>query len=165
MQLYTNGTVISMVQGQTAEAVLTDQGKIVALGNKNDMLARSPNAELIDLDGATLIPAFIDAHSHFSSYASSFLQVALEECVSFEEIGEKIRAFQQHLSSRGLGLAKGYDTTLRRRKTIRPCSLDSALGKIRLFCSHASGPFCVFNTPALKFSASPGDTFPGGAEE
>ena len=50
-----------------AEAVLVEDGMIVAVGSNEELLAQSEDAYLTDLDGATVLPGFIDSHSHFSS--------------------------------------------------------------------------------------------------
>lgn len=166
MQLYTNGTIITMVKEQTAEAVLTDQGKIAAVGKMSDMLAICPDAELIDLGGATMMPAFIDAHSHFSSYAASFLQAALEECVSFAEIGREIQDFLQsnRIKPGEWMLAKGYDHNFLEEKAHPSLALlDYYAPENPLVLQHASGHVGVFNTLALeKLGLTPQTPSPEG---
>jgi predicted amidohydrolase YtcJ len=52
-------------QNPYAEAVAIRAGKIVAVGNLLEVLkAVSPHAERVDLDGKSLLPGFIDSHSH-----------------------------------------------------------------------------------------------------
>src|SRR5690554_4138267 len=49
-----------------AEAVVVDDGKIAFVGTKDDALARKgPGTVIRDLEGKTMLPAFVDAHSHF----------------------------------------------------------------------------------------------------
>ena len=43
----------------------------------------------MDLKGNTLMPSFIDPHSHMTSVAYSFLRVQLDEITSIKEIKEK----------------------------------------------------------------------------
>ena len=106
--LYKNGNVITM-NGRPAEAVLTEDGMISAVGEAEGMDAAG--ARQIDLEGQTLMPAFIDAHSHFSAVANGFLQVDLENCGSFQEIEEKIRDYvsRRNPEPGGWILARGYD--------------------------------------------------------
>ena len=68
-----NGTVITLEDEQPkANAVFVDKGKIVAVGSDPELrLHLKETTQLIDLKGATLLPGFIDPHTH--PVASSFL--------------------------------------------------------------------------------------------
>ena len=61
-----------------------------------------------------MLPAFLDSHSHFSAAANATFQVPLEECVSHEEIKERIKRFikEQNKEPGEWVLAKGYDHNL-----------------------------------------------------
>jgi hypothetical protein len=65
--LYFNGPILTMDgQNTVAEAVLTIGDKIEAVGDLSDLRARMPiGAVEQDLEGKTMIPAFIDPHGHF----------------------------------------------------------------------------------------------------
>ena len=48
-----------------AEAILILEDKISAVGSKDEILSMAGEGTvLIDLDGATLMPGFVDAHAH-----------------------------------------------------------------------------------------------------
>ena len=51
----------------TAEAVAVTRGRIAAVGARDDVIAqhRGPGTRVVGLDGNTLLPAFIDPHSHY----------------------------------------------------------------------------------------------------
>lgn len=67
-QLYYNGNIITMNKMcPKAQAVLLEDGIIAAVGATDDLMQQKENAQLIDLDGATVVPGFIDSHSHFST--------------------------------------------------------------------------------------------------
>ncbi len=79
-QFYFGGTVLTMEDRQPyAEAVLVEDGKIAAVGSCEELMDAAAGAELVDLKGGVLMPGFIDAHSHFTSYALSLLQPSVEE--------------------------------------------------------------------------------------
>ena len=55
-----------MMMTAVAEAVITIEDEIAAVGRTSDLRSQiHDDAEHIDLDGRTMIPAFIDPHGHF----------------------------------------------------------------------------------------------------
>ena len=68
-----NGTVITLESEQPrANAIFVDKGKIVAVGSDSELrLHLKETTQIIDLKGATILPGFIDPHTH--PVASSFL--------------------------------------------------------------------------------------------
>lgn len=64
--IFHNGTILTMNRNQpTAEAILIRGDKIEAVGSNSDILAlRSSTTSVIDLGGLTLMPGFVDAHTH-----------------------------------------------------------------------------------------------------
>lgn len=66
-KLYVNGTILTMDTGNTvASAVLTAGERIVAVGDEAVLRAEMPaDTEIKNLDGRTMMPAFIDPHGHF----------------------------------------------------------------------------------------------------
>ena len=69
--VYYNGDIITM-EGATptyAEAVVSSEGKIAFIGSLKDAEVRFKNATRHDLNGATMLPAFLDGHGHMYSAA------------------------------------------------------------------------------------------------
>ena len=93
---YTNGTVITMEDDSLyAEAVCVDEGKIRAVGSKEDVLKlQEEGDEVVDLKGKVLLPGFIDGHSHFAGTANSMTQCDLSDCKSFSDIIMKMKDFK-----------------------------------------------------------------------
>src|SRR3546814_11759177 len=53
---------------QTVEAVVTKDGRIAYVGDEaGARAAAGADAAIHDLHGATMLPGFVDAHSHFSA--------------------------------------------------------------------------------------------------
>src|SRR5690554_2281522 len=59
------------------ETIVEENGKIIFVGDKNDALTKYENANQVDLDGKTLLPGFIDPHSHFGNVSNTMGQVDL----------------------------------------------------------------------------------------
>lgn len=64
--IYIGGDIITINAAQpTAEAVAVAEGKILAVGEKSDVLKyKGSTTKLIDLKGKTLMPGLFDPHSH-----------------------------------------------------------------------------------------------------
>src|SRR6187455_3105342 len=69
-KIYINGKVLTIDSSNTvAQAVAVKDGKILEVGTTNAIQKlKGKNTEVIDLGGKTLIPGFIDGHSHFMSF-------------------------------------------------------------------------------------------------
>ena len=62
--LLTNGKILTLdTNDSIAESVLIHQGRIVSINDETSDLAKS--AEVINLDGKTVIPGLYDSHMHF----------------------------------------------------------------------------------------------------
>lgn len=66
---------------------------------------------LVDLQGHTLMPGFIDPHSHFTACANATMQVDLGEAECFEDVICLIREFieREQIPAGQWVRASGYD--------------------------------------------------------
>ncbi|MEA5051030.1 MAG: amidohydrolase [Oscillospiraceae bacterium] len=161
MKLYTGGTILTMeARAPRAQALLEDGGVIRALGGERELRALAPDAVRVDLEGGALLPAFIDAHSHFSAAASALLQVPLGECVSRAEIKERVEAFiRKNAVPEGQWVvAKEYDPDALEDAVPDAAFLDTAAGAHPLLLQHRSGHTGVCNTAALRALGVTADT-------
>ena len=65
--IYTGDIITIDDANPSARALAVGGGRITAVGSRDDVLAaaRGPATRIIDLDGATLLPGFLDPHSHY----------------------------------------------------------------------------------------------------
>ena len=75
--VYFNGTILTMEGDQptTVEAIAVQEGRIVFVGAKDAALAFVKGARLVDLQGRTMLPGFIDLWGHFKLFAQQTLGV------------------------------------------------------------------------------------------
>lgn len=136
-----------------ANAVLVENGIVLKVGLEDEIRANFSFDEEINLGDYTLMPAFIDPHSHFTQTAFAFTQVSLNGCKSFEEIKSRITEFvENERIERGAWItARDYDNNLMPEKKNPPlCELDEIAPQNPLVIQHKSGHLGLFNSLALK---------------
>lgn len=166
-KIFYNGDIITMEDKQKAEAVYVKGGKIEALGSKDTIFAlKTEETELVDLQGKTLMPAFIDAHSHISALAQTLTLVSLSECKSVSEIIMKLKAYRE---SRDIPDGRwvvgfGYDHNfLEEKRHPNRFDLDQVSGVNPILISHVSGHMGIVNSMGLeKLNIRKGTAAPAG---
>lgn len=110
---YVNGTILTMEEDALyAEAVCAEEGRIIAAGNREEVMKlREESDEIIDLKGGTMLPGFIDGHSHFVGTANAMTQCDLSSCENFEDIIDTMREFKKRrkLSAEDWLIGCNYD--------------------------------------------------------
>ena len=84
-------------------------GRIARVGADADLAAALPDANQIDLAGATVLPGLIDSHGHLYGLAQSFTQADLTGSASKVEVLERLRAFADRLPPDAWLLGRGWD--------------------------------------------------------
>lgn len=155
-QLYYNGNVITMHEAcPKAEAVLLEDGKIIAVGGNDELMQQKEKAQLIDLDGATVLPGFIDSHSHFSSsyIFPRFDPSPVGKTDSVEDLIEQAREYmaENPVKSGEWFVGIGYDHALFEGK-LHPTKedLDRISTEVPIVMINTSGWLGVVNTKLLE---------------
>lgn len=154
-KLYYNGTILTMNDAcPEVEAVLVADGKIVKTGTKEDVFAcKDHDTVLVDLQGKTMLPGFIDGHSHFSGFATSLSQCDLSQAKDFDDIIQMMRAFisKNQIPEGQWVTGTNYDHNfLREKKHPDREVLDKISKRHPLVVVHASSHMGAANTEALK---------------
>ena len=136
------------------QAVCYENGIIQKVGNNEEILdLKDKNTKVIDMEGKTILPSFVDAHSHFSAVANSYLQVDLNECNSFEEIKNKILEYKSKnsIADNEWIIANGYDNNILKEQRHPDINfLDTLKIENPIVLKHKSEHMGVFNKKALE---------------
>lgn len=100
-------TVDSVFTVQQAFAV--KNGKIVASGSNEEILAKYTSADTLDVKGKAVFPGFIDAHCHFYNYGLGLNQADLTGTGSFDEVVGRVKAFAEKNPGTGWIIGRGWD--------------------------------------------------------
>ncbi|OIJ28531.1 amidohydrolase [Nocardioides luteus] len=87
--VYRNGRVFTG-PGATASTLVVDGESIAHVGD--DVPAAYADAEVVDLDGAALLPGFVDAHTHLIGLGTSLQQVDLLPATDLADLQRRIAA-------------------------------------------------------------------------
>ena len=136
------------------QALYYENGIIQKVGTNEEILKlKDENAKVINMEGKTILPSFIDSHSHFSAVANSFLQVDLNECTSFKEIKNKILEYKakNNIADDEWIIANGYDNNILKEQRhpdinfLNTLEIDNPI-----VLKHKSEHVGVFNKNALE---------------
>lgn len=176
-QLFYNGEIITMdsEEASYAEAVVEQEGKIVFVGSKEEAEEQYSETNKIDLKGKTLLPGFIDPHSHFSMVSNTMGQANLNsppvgDVESIEDILQKMKAFksENNVPDDEWIYGWGYDESqLKEKRHPNKKEIDEVLPNNPVYLQHTSGHMGVANSMALeKLNVSEATPDPdGGAIE
>ena len=148
-----NANVLTVDRSMPVARSIAIMGEsIVAVGND---LGAVPAARRVDLDGATVVPGFNDAHNHMQAFGAALNEVRLQPTVvgSVEEI---LNAIAQRVATTESGvwiIGTGYDDNkLAERRHPTRQELDRVSPDNPVLLNHTSGHFCVVNTTATRLA-------------
>lgn len=155
-------------QQPNAEAFAVANGKIIAVGNNEEMFAlRQANTLLVDAKGKTVLPGFIDAHIHIWKVGNlkTFL-LDLRGTKSIEEMRDKLSEFIKQnpgkgwIQARGINEANMKEGRLPTKEDLDNITKERPLWIIRT-CAHIG----MANSKAIGLSGVTAQThIPAGGE-
>ena len=92
---------------QIAKSIAVKDGKIIEVSNEN-LVSKYEANEILDANGKTILPGFIDSHCHFYNLGLDQQVVDLRGTTSFEEIIERLIASDLNNQSDVI-LGRGWD--------------------------------------------------------
>ena len=141
------------VRQPRVQAVAVSGGRFLAIGSNEEVLhLASGNASKLDLGGRTVLPGFIDAHSHPVEAGLGHLRMV--DC-DLRSISEILAALRQHAAQTPAGqwvLGFKYDDTKTREgRPLTREDLDSVLDH-PVFVQHRGGHTAWVNSAAFKLA-------------
>jgi len=168
--IYHNGTILTIDDAQSrVEAVAVKDGKILAVGRKDAVLKTKGDAStLVDLDGRTMLPGFVDAHGHVMAGGLQALSANLQAPPDGE--GKDIASLQQILrdwmkenpkavNEIKLVVGFGYDNAqLAEVRHPTREDLDAVSKDVPIVLVHQSGHIISVNSRGLEIGGIGADT-------
>ncbi|NNJ99436.1 MAG: amidohydrolase [Desulfatitalea sp.] len=172
--IYKNGNIITINDIQPgAEAVAVKDGKILAIGTQKDVLKHKGKAtRLIELEGQTMLPGFVDAHGHVMAGGLQALSAnvlappdgKVKDIPSLQQtLREWVAENEKIVEKIDLVVGFGYDNAelAELRHPLRE-DLDAVSKDVPILLIHQSGHLISVNSKALAIggitSATPNPT-------
>lgn len=160
--IYLGGDIVTINDRQpSAEALAVKGGKILAVGARADVekAHKGARTQVVDLGGKTLMPSFIDAHSHYINALSVANQAKLyaPPAGPGKDVPSILAELQRFAAARQLPkgemlLAYGYDdTVMPNGRLLNRDDLDRAFPDNPVRVDHVSMHGAVLNSLALKY--------------
>ena len=154
-KIFYNGEIMTMEnEGEYVEAVYVVDGKIEKCGELHDIMKfAGDGVNMTDLQGRTMLPAFVDPHSHFASVGQNSACCDLSQCKNFDDI---VDALKKHIEEKNIPegqMVQGvkYDHNYLEEKT-HPTKdvLDRVSTKHPISIAHTSGHMGSVNSLVLE---------------
>jgi predicted amidohydrolase YtcJ len=156
VQIYANSNILTMNPEQpNATAMAVQDGKIIAVGDLASIKkVVGDSYEYFDLEGATVVPGFIETHDHMVQYGGtlSYLDITPFVCPTLEEALIKLKKYGEP-DEDGWIYAWAADQTLyeEKRGPTRK-ELDELFPDTPIFIFHMSGHGAYVNSKALEIA-------------
>lgn len=155
------GSIYTVSDSQPrVQAVAVANGKVIYAGKKEDALQlASEKTQIIDLQGRTMTPGFVEGHGHLMAIGYNEIELDLAAVRSYDELVEKVR---EAVAKAGPGewiVGRGWhqdkwdhlpDTMVKGFQTHHRLSAVSPDNPV--FLRHASGHAALANAKAMEIA-------------
>ncbi len=150
ISLLVNATVLTQDASlPVAQALAVKDGRIVEVGGTDEVLwLREDDYEVLDLEGRTVVPGFVDPHNHFSIGAFETLWADCREARRVADIQQALAAAARATPAGAWVRVVGYDHRLVGAHPTRG-DLDAVVPDRPALVMHFSHHQCVVNSRAL----------------
>lgn len=169
--IFRNGPIIPMTarphgtrtSHKAADALAIANGRIVAMGPESEVLhLRVAGTRIVDLDGRTLMPGFVDPHLHTalsSLFAEFFEDVGYGNCRTHGDFLNALRALAARTPPGQWVRAYNYDNLLQ-GGDLSMAELDSISTQHPIIVWYTNGHDAAANTPAFAAAHISADVGP-----
>ena len=173
--VYVNGNIITLDQQESVVSGLAvADGRIIAVGTSEKILTMvDDSTEVIDLQNTTLVPGFVDGHSHLSGVAIQAITANLlpppdgpgSDIASLQKSLREFMKTSEMVKTHNVIIGFNYDDSqLAEKRHPTRQDLDAVSTDMPIMITHQSGHLGVYNTKALEMFGVTADSEdpPGG---
>lgn len=149
--LFYGGKILTMAEPLYAEALLVEDEKILAVGSESELRAQAD--AFVDLHGGTMLPGFIDPHSHITSFAATYPHANAREIKTYEALKTMIQTYirDNNIPKGDWVIVRAYDHTIfPDSKYLTLEEIDAIAPDHLLVIRHNSGHAGLFNSHLME---------------
>ncbi len=141
---------VHAADGLRGEALLVDDGSIVAAGSEAEL---RPRADSVEVMKGVIVPGLRDAHFHPVTYAASLVVPSLKAARNFSEIGEQLRMAAAGLPPEApVSAIRLDDESLAEGRLPSRTDLDEMLDERPVIVHRYCGHIAMANSAALQLA-------------
>lgn len=135
--VYHNGKVVTVDERfSVADAIAVYQGKVMAVGSNREILdLAGPKTRRLDLAGKTILPGFIDTHSHLFDYApanwANDLETLEPELAQYRQVEFRAESVDEAVKLLREMIAKSPEGKILHLQ-LQPASVAEDFGKVMM---------------------------------
>ncbi len=173
--IWTGGPILTIDdKAPNAEAIAVKDGSIVAVGSRKAVFAAQKGraTRIMDLQGRTLVPGFVDGHSHFVGVGLQAVSANLlpppdgpvQSIADIQRIMQRFIATSPEVAAWGIAIGFDYDDSqIAEQRAPTRQELDAVSTTIPIMLIHQSGHLGAFNSTAIAMAGiTPATPNPSG---
>lgn len=140
-----------------ATALLIEGGTVGWIGHEGAALAHSDGVDrVIDVDGALIAPAFVDAHVHVTPTGIGLAALDLSGARSAQGVLDLVASFARDLTPGSILLGHGWDDSEWADRTLPTrADLDRVIPGVAAYLTRVDLHSAIASTPAVDIAAGP----------
>lgn len=143
------GTILTVdADNSVCTYLIEDGGKIIYTGNS--LPQEYKNAEVVDLGGKVLAPAFVDTHQHFASLSTFNAGLNVMEAESNEAIARMIGEYAASTNAKTIIAFGASPHSVKEGRLINREEIDAVGQGKEVMVVKYDGHACIISTPLLK---------------
>jgi len=151
---FVNGNIyISFKPLKRVSALVTYNERIIYTGtsNKAKKIVTLLGGRIIDLNGKTVIPGFVDAHMHFDGLGLALSTLDLRNVKSISELKKRLKEYYEQHKNASWIIGRGWDQELfEEKRWPNRWDIDEVVSDVPVFLERVCGHAAVVNTKALE---------------
>jgi predicted amidohydrolase YtcJ len=144
---------------EKVEAVVTEEKLIIAAGSFNELKESYPDSQPIDLQGATMLPGFVDSHMHLIGHGESLIRLDLSKYSTKTDVLQAVKQYAESYPHLEWIIGEGWnENSWTNAEPITSQEIDEYVSEIPVLLKRVCRHAIAVNSKALEYAGITIDT-------